>query len=124
MTLRLHELLIIDCDNTQTLQLIKEDTAKLITKLRHVDIHQHWLRQEYAMKRVLFQWKATKEMIADGLTKALPRQKFENFVKIIGLVDIEERVIAEKLMADLKDKLIARRKDQDTEIVVQLKSQS
>ena len=62
-------------------------------------------------------------MIADGLTKALPRQKFENFVKIIGLVDIEERVIAEKLMADLKDKLIARRKDQDTEIVVQLKSQ-
>ena len=63
-------------------------------------------------------------MIADGLTKALLRQKFENFIKIIGLVDIKERVIAEKLMADLKDKLIARRKDQDTEIVVQLKSQS
>ena len=54
MTLKLNEPLIIDCDNTQTLRLIKEDTAKLITKLRHVDIHQHWLRQEYAMKRVLF----------------------------------------------------------------------
>ena len=53
MTLHLNEPLIINCDNTQTLRLITEDTAKLITKLRHVDIHQHWLRQEYAMRRVL-----------------------------------------------------------------------
>ena len=66
MPLRLHETFIIDCDNTQTLRLIKEDSAKLITKLRHVDIHQHWLRQEYAMTWVLFRWKTTKEMIADG----------------------------------------------------------
>jgi len=51
--------------------LIKEDTAKLITELQHVYIHQHWLRQERqesAMKRVIFRWKATKEMLADGLT--------------------------------------------------------
>ena len=33
MTLRLNEPLIIDCDNTQTLQLIMEDIAKLIIKL-------------------------------------------------------------------------------------------
>jgi len=33
ITLRLNEPLIIKCDNTQTLQLIMEDTAKLITKL-------------------------------------------------------------------------------------------
>ena len=71
--IRLNEPLIINYENTQTLRLITEDTAKLITKLRHVDIHRHWLRQEYAMRRVLFQWKATKEMIADGLTKALPK---------------------------------------------------
>jgi len=41
MTLRLNEPLVINCDNTQTLRLITEDTAKLITKLRHVDIHRH-----------------------------------------------------------------------------------
>ena len=76
MTLRLNEPLIINCNNTQTLRLITEDTAKLITKLRHVDIHQHWLRQEYAMRRVLFQWKATKEMIVNRLIKALPKQRF------------------------------------------------
>ena len=39
MTLRLDEPLIINCDNTQTLHLLKEDLAKLNTKLRHVDIH-------------------------------------------------------------------------------------
>jgi hypothetical protein len=92
MTLKLNEPLIIDCDNGQTLRLIKEDTAKLIFKLRHVDIHQHWLRQESAMKRVIFRWKATKEMLADGLTKALPKQRFRNFVDMIGMVDIWERL--------------------------------
>src|SRR5579871_2458577 len=122
LTLRLNEPLIIECDNTQTLRLIKEDTAKLVTKLRHVDIHQHWLRQEYAAKRVLFQWKATKEMIADGLTKALPKQKFNNFVKMIGMVDIQERLEIEKRMEILKETLKARRNGDNSEIVAVLRN--
>ena len=122
LTLRLNEPLIIECDNTQTLRLIQEDTAKLVTKLRHVDIHQHWLRQEYAAKRVLFQWKATKEMIADGLTKALPKQKFNNFVKMIGMVDIQERLEIEKRMEILKETLKARRKGDNSEIVAVLRN--
>ena len=39
ITLKLHEPLTINCDNIQTLRLITEDAAKLITKLRHIDIH-------------------------------------------------------------------------------------
>ena len=119
MTLRLNEPLVIDCDNTQTLRLITEDSAKLTTKLRHVDIHQHWLRQEYAQRRVLFRWKATKEMIADGLTKALQRQKFESFVKMIGMVDIRERLKAEKRAEVLREELLSRKEsDPETEIRV------
>ena len=72
------------------------------------------------MRRVLFQWKPTKDIIANGLTKALPRQKFNTFVKMIGMVDIEERLNAEKRMEDLKDKLLARRKDLETEIEMHL----
>ena len=49
----------------------------------------------------------TKEMIADGLTKALPRQRFKNFVNMIRMVDIKERLKVEKRMEDLKDHLIA-----------------
>ena len=39
ISLKLYKALIIDCDNTQTLRLIKEDIAKLITKLRYIDIY-------------------------------------------------------------------------------------
>lgn len=38
--------LSIDCDNLQTIRLLVEEAMKLQTKLRHVDIHSHWLRQE------------------------------------------------------------------------------
>jgi hypothetical protein len=40
-----HELAIL-CNNHQTIQLVTKDAPKLVTKLRHVDIHQHWLHQE------------------------------------------------------------------------------
>jgi hypothetical protein len=65
------------------------------------------------MKRVLFQWKPTREMIADGLTKALPRQKFGNFVRMIGLVDIRERLDLVLRMEDLKSKLMAKKAPDD-----------
>ena len=121
MTLRLDEPLIINCDNTQTLRLLKEDLAKLNTKLRHVNIHQHWLRQEYAARRVLFEWKPTTEMIADGFTKALPRQKFRNFVQMVGMVDITTRLETEKRMETLKETLKARKVEANPEITVRLK---
>jgi len=39
---------------------------------------------------VIFQWKAIKEIIANRLIKALPKQRFKSFVNIIGMVDIKE----------------------------------
>ena len=121
MTLKLNEPLIINCDNTQTLRLLRESSAKLITKLRHVDIHQHWLRQEYAAKRVQFEWIPTEEMIADGLTKALPKQKFNTFVRMVGMVDITERLRAEKRMEALKEILQARKADENPEVIIRLR---
>ena len=60
-----------------------------------------------------------REMIADGLTKALPKQRFKSFVNIIGMVDIKERLNKEKHLEDLREMARARRKDSD-EITVQL----
>lgn len=65
---------------------------KFATKLRHVDIHRHWLRQEVQAKRLRITWVPTAEMPADGLTKALPRQKHEVFIKQLGLVDIRKQL--------------------------------
>src|SRR5437762_13265644 len=60
LTLRLNKPLIVECDNTQILRLVTDESMKLSTKLCHVDIHNHWLRQEHAERRVLFEWTSTK----------------------------------------------------------------
>ena len=73
------------CDNTQRIRLVVEDNARLKTRLRHVNIQNMWLKQEYRKSRL-----ATAEMPADGLTKALPRQKFDPFVRHLGLVEIKD----------------------------------
>ena len=52
-------------------------------------------------------------MIADGLTKALPKQRFQSFIDIIGMVDIKEQLNEEKQLEDLRENIRARRKDSD-----------
>ncbi|KFY83016.1 hypothetical protein V500_10219, partial [Pseudogymnoascus sp. VKM F-4518 (FW-2643)] len=80
----------IECDNAQTVRLMVTDAPKLMTKLRHIDIHQSWLRQEVQKGAVDVKWIPTRAMPADGFTKALPRQKHEEFMKMIGLVHVSK----------------------------------
>ena len=82
----------IQCDNSQTIRLLTEDAPQLVTRLRHVDIHHHWLRQETQDRRILIQWCPTKDMKADGLTKTLTGQRFEHFIEQLGLDDIQDRL--------------------------------
>ena len=67
---------------------MQADTPKLSTRLRHVDIHRHWLRQEVQNGKIHTKWIPTAEMPADGLTKSLTRQKHERFINLLHLVDI------------------------------------
>ena len=60
-----------------------------------------------------------KNIITDGFIKALPKQRFQSFVNMIGIVDIKERLADEKQLEDLREKVRARRKDSN-EITVQL----
>ena len=78
----------IQCDNTQTIRLVTEEMTKLQTRLRHVDIHNHWLRQEVFNKEIEVVYAPSGEMIADGLTKVLVHTAFQKFVDQLGLVDI------------------------------------
>ncbi|RKK07264.1 hypothetical protein BFJ66_g16419 [Fusarium oxysporum f. sp. cepae] len=84
--------IIIQCNNAQTIRLINSDVALLQTKLRYVDIYNHWLRQEALANRISVWYTPTTEMIADGLTKALPAQQFQKFVMQVGLVDINDKI--------------------------------
>lgn len=76
------------CDNQQTVGIINKTEDRLNTKMRHVDTHQMWLRQEAEAGRLQVSWMATNQMPADGLTKSLTRQKHSTFIEQLGLVDI------------------------------------
>lgn len=116
----LHELQIgldtctvtIQCDNKQTIRLVTEEVSRLQTKLRHVDIHNHWIRQEVSAGRIKVEYVQSAEMIADGLTKVLPRSKWEGFLQQLGLVEAEtgevtNNVPLEEIQEQLEDLTIA-----------------
>ena len=75
----------IQCDNVQTIRAFTHDSSQFTTKLRHVDIHKHWLRQEVQKKTIYITWTPSSTIIADGLTKALPPQRHSEFVRHLGL---------------------------------------
>ena len=83
---------VIYCDNQQTVGIVTKATERLQTKLKHVDIHQLWLRQAVERGEVNVQWTSTSQMPADGLTKALPKQKHIQFTRQLGLEDITTRL--------------------------------
>jgi hypothetical protein len=101
LKLRLPEAPTIECDNKQTIRLVTQEISALQTRLRHVDIHNHWLRQETMDGRVKIEWKPTNKMLADGLTKALSGAKFRTFLEMMGLVDISSELLEKRDIYDL-----------------------
>jgi len=75
------------CDNQQTLRIVRNPSTSFKTSLRHVDIHNHWLRQEHKEGNLDFDWIPTANMPADGLTKLLPSQKHASFIKLLNMVE-------------------------------------
>ena len=118
LPIQTEELPTIQCDNRQTLRLLTEESAKLVTKLRHVDIHTHWLRQEAQEKRIKLEWVSTANMPADGFTKPLGAQKHEAFRKMIGLTDETERLDREERMEALRDKIRTAKLDEEEEELI------
>ncbi|KAF7566042.1 hypothetical protein PtrM4_054760 [Pyrenophora tritici-repentis] len=95
----------IKCDNQQTIRLVTEDVAKLQTKLRHVDIHNHWLRQEVTRKVIKVEYVPSDNMIADGFTKPLPANKWARFLDQLGLVEREEAPLREIELKEVQEQL-------------------
>jgi hypothetical protein len=92
----------IQCDNLQTVRIVNSEIAQFRTSLRHVDIHNHWLRQEVTQGRIAVSHVPTQKMMADGLTKALAKTKHQTFVKMVELQDITAR-LAKRELKDIAD---------------------
>ena len=108
LNLTVPEPLTIECDNAQTIRLLVDESTKLQTKLRHVDIHSHWLRQEVQRGTIAVRWVPTKQMMADGLTKSLTHANHKDFVGMTGLEDQSELLSSIQKEEDLKDSLQSR----------------
>ena len=83
-------------DNQQTINLLTSETIEQQSKLRHVDIHRSWLRQEVQEGRLHVKWIPTNQMIADGFTKSLTAQKHHEFVRMLNLVDVKDLVLSQE----------------------------
>lgn len=55
------------------------------SRTKHIDIQHHFVREHVANRNVHFQFVGTDEMVADVLTKPLPRDKHVTFVQSMGL---------------------------------------
>jgi hypothetical protein len=84
----------IYCNNEQTVGIVKKEEEWLHTKLRHVDTHQMWVRQEVQEGQLHMEWCPTAEIPADGLTKSLVRQKHAEFVRQLGLENVHQLLSA------------------------------
>lgn len=84
----------LKCDNRQTISLIIKEEPPFSTRLRHVDIHRYWLRQKAPEKRAQVAWVPTTSMAADDLTKALPLQRYAEFINMLGIHDMNGLITA------------------------------
>lgn len=74
---------IIHCDNQGAIALAKNPQAH--TRSKHINTHWHYQRERIEDGSVEFKYVPTEEQVADGLTKALPKDKFLAFRKALGL---------------------------------------
>ncbi|KAI0998917.1 hypothetical protein K3495_g9279 [Podosphaera aphanis] len=78
-------------DNMQTIRLLNKEDPIIKTRLKHVDIYQHWLKERVQNKQAKVSWISTNKMVADGMTKSLSRPKHMKFVHLLNLVRISQK---------------------------------
>jgi hypothetical protein len=88
--LELHNRFKFYCDNMQTICLVVKDNACLHTRLRHVDIQICSSSRNTKTPGSKISYLPTADIPVDELTKVLPKQKFNAFIKQLGLIDIKD----------------------------------
>ena len=75
-------------DNQSALHLARNDMFHQRTK--HIEVRYHLIRELVEKDQIDYSWIPTKEMVADGLTKPLPKPAFNEFVTAMHLCPITE----------------------------------
>ena len=77
---------IIYCDNQSAIALAKD--PKFHPRTKHIAIQHHWVREKIAEQVVDLEYIQMSKQVADGLTKALPKDTFIAFCDVLGLESI------------------------------------
>lgn len=75
--------LIMYCDNQSAISLSGNESYHARSK--HIDVRYHFIRQKITTNRVKLNYRRSEDMVADALTKGLPRFKHESFINAMGL---------------------------------------
>jgi len=75
----------IFADNQGSMALAKN--PEFHSRTQHISIQQHFIREKVEEERVQLEYLPTGDMIADLLTKPLPREKVERFRKEMGIYE-------------------------------------
>lgn len=74
-------------DNQSAMALAKNATFHDRTK--HIAVRHHFIRDEIEEGSIRPEYVPTGDQVADVLTKALSREKFDNFCSDLGLADVD-----------------------------------
>jgi hypothetical protein len=77
------KVMVIRCDNQGAISLTKNPTQHARTK--HIDVQHHFVRERVENGEVTFEYCSTEEMVADVLTKALPKERHYKLISMFGL---------------------------------------
>ena len=77
---------VIYADSQGSIALSKNEESGDRTK--HIDIKWHWIREKVKDKLINFNYVPTSEMAADILTKALPKERHNHLLPLLGIQSI------------------------------------
>lgn len=82
--IKFDEPIVIYCDNTSIVSMSKN--LVLHSKIKHIEIKYHVVREKVVEKEVRLEYISTKEQIADIFTKPLPKDTFEYLRGMLGVM--------------------------------------
>jgi hypothetical protein len=78
------EPILIYCDNTSVISISKNRVMH--SKMKHIPIKYHLLREQVAKKNIRIEYVGTKEQVADIFKKPLPWEAFEYLHQRLGVI--------------------------------------
>ena len=74
----------IHADNQGCIALTQNPVSH--TRTKHIDIRHHFIRERVENREVDLKYVSTKDMLADVFTKQVPRDAFERFRSLMGVL--------------------------------------